>query len=143
MQLYSILICMGHLEICYIGWCPAFYIAIVNNVIDIFLKWCFYSVFIAVHVYFSNLPCSCSWNATYESLLGTNKRFYKPIPLSVSISISSFYVRKSWNLQAVIDYKIWLQLTGNGRIFGGDMGTRRLVWLSMTLVVPKHTTDFI
>ena len=40
-----------------------------------------------------DLSCSCSWNATYESLLGTNKRFYKPIPLSVSTSIPLIFVR--------------------------------------------------
>lgn len=32
----------------------------------------------------SNSPNCCSWNATYECLLGTNKRFPQPIPLSVS-----------------------------------------------------------
>lgn len=44
-------------------------------------------VFYILSLCMSNLSCSCSWNATYESLLGTNKRFYKPIPLSVSTSI--------------------------------------------------------
>lgn len=35
---------------------------------------------------YSFLPSiyNCSWNATYETLLGTNKRFPQPIPLSVS-----------------------------------------------------------
>jgi hypothetical protein len=32
-----------------------------------------------------DLLCLCSWNATYESLLGTREPFPQPIPLSVSL----------------------------------------------------------
>uniref|UniRef100_A0A8R7PX56 DUF4050 domain-containing protein n=1 Tax=Triticum urartu TaxID=4572 RepID=A0A8R7PX56_TRIUA len=30
-----------------------------------------------------HMPVDCSWNATYESLLGSTKTFAQPIPLGV------------------------------------------------------------
>ena len=50
------------------------------------LKFWFIYLVLPIHNYLpkSNSPNSYSWNATYECLLGTNKRFPQPIPLSVS-----------------------------------------------------------
>ncbi|KAL2533101.1 hypothetical protein Adt_06452 [Abeliophyllum distichum] len=48
-----------------------------------------------------------NWNASYESLLGTNKRFPQPIPLSYPRDFST--------------------ATGNGRFSCGYMGARGLV----------------
>ncbi|KAL1813135.1 hypothetical protein ACET3Z_023200 [Daucus carota] len=40
-----------------------------------------------------------SWNATYESLLGTNKRFYKPIPLSEMVD----FLVERWEQEGLYD----------------------------------------
>lgn len=37
------------------------------------------------YLFLSDLLCLCSWNATYESLLGTRQPFPQPIPLPVSL----------------------------------------------------------
>ncbi|KAK1392688.1 Germin-like protein subfamily 1 member 15 [Heracleum sosnowskyi] len=40
-----------------------------------------------------------SWNATYDSLLGTNKRFYKPIPLSEMVE----FLVEIWEQEGLYD----------------------------------------
>lgn len=68
----------------------------------------------------------CSWNATYESLLGTNKPFPQPIPLAVSLlrslCILVFYL--------VCSKLLGVQPTGNGGFPGWCLGTGGTLWLT-------------
>lgn len=68
----------------------------------------------------------CSWNATYDSLLGSNKLFRQPIPLSVSPLTRSKFLPTKNTLLTQNRCRIW---TGNGRFSGGRLGTGGIVWL--------------
>jgi hypothetical protein len=71
------------------------------------------------------VPVDCSWNATYESLLGSTKIFAQPIPLGV---------RSLGNLHVFLLFRIYLAQTdvftclfgfpmaGNGRFPRGWLG---------------------
>lgn len=76
----------------------------------------------------------CSWNATYESLLGSSKPFPQPIPLPVRIIW--FWII----LQIKIRLFIWLAcrlliLTGNDRFSSGHLGTGGPIWLNYMTAV--------
>lgn len=80
----------------------------------------------------SSTIMNCSFDASYETLLGTNKPFPQPIPLSVSLAelLAWFwYVVFSWPLVDSITFKF----SGNGRLSCWCLGTGRTVWLSWDL----------
>lgn len=66
----------------------------------------------------------CSWNAaTYDNLLGSNKLFPQPIPLTVSNQTHEcLKLRK-----ILVDLIVLLLNTGNGGFSSGHMGTRRSI----------------
>jgi hypothetical protein len=76
--------------------------------------------------------CLCSWNATYESLLGSNKPFTQPIPLSVSLCPCKPVLVLVNSLSNCL--LVWT-LTGNGRFSSGQLGARRVVWLKAAEVL--------
>ena len=74
----------------------------------------------------------CSWNATYESLLGTNKPLPQPIPLPVSLlGCGGFGPCYFLGNKACVSWLyIWFQLTGNGRFSCWCLGAGGLIRLS-------------
>lgn len=48
----------------------------------------------------------CSWNVTYDNLLGSNKPFHQPIPLSVSPALLEYLYNVSMLYHVSADF-LW------------------------------------
>lgn len=64
----------------------------------------------------------CSWNATYDNLLGSNKPFAEPIPLPVSPPFFSGIYKLKLLGTCYDDHFCCFKLAGNDRFSGGYLG---------------------
>lgn len=81
-----------------------------------------------------------SWNVSYESLFGTDKRFPQPIPLSVSITSrnSFWYQFFAFLVKGRVNFcPNWLFFIGHGRLSCWYLGARGFVRLTM-LIRTEH-----